>query len=1698
MVILVDSSWSMSGAFAQVKTVILPSIITRCPEVMKSIIQFSSAVQTICPFVKDEPLLLESVEKMSLLGGSTNMRDAFKATTLAFERAVTDSSSPVVFFITVGQPDRAPTVEVKELLSLIPRPTIIGIGVGPGTNLTSLINILPGQQVFHFTDFAQLGSILDRLITVAKPPIPNFHLEFSPAANKLQRCSENLVLNYKLSPNTYLQDQIPAGAVLRFVPNKFYCGARAVTKTVATEDNPACGQIILRPIGNARLGIIGLPDILLWDIKIGADMFSGGISSLLAWFSEDFVLSKPINVLMWGFMGSGKSSFINGLASALSGDQRVLRTITTARLQTHVTRNYLSHPLGSVFVPPLKPVEKLIYNNIKVRFWDPWGLSDDNYTQVKLRHFLEGYIAHEAPMNDSRITASAKPLPGNAIHAVIFIVPITTARTTALLKLLDEQVLQAIELGYQPIVICNMSNKLLSSDERQAGFKKIVEASRLPANRVFLFDNYEEETLRNMAVDLTYREILNLVILEARKNLASGVPPGAPWEMLQEEEEVHVKPPPSAPMKARQFTGGNVTLVGTVRGCVSVSSPLETLSSVRMLVYDEGLTDPHSGPFFTFEGATQASELRVPLSEKLRFANGMWELHTVEASNTPQRAPLPDFRGGDVIFKGTVQGCLPGLQPTTPLKDVRRALCEEGLCEEELSFLFGGISLSAEASTPVSDVVTPESGKFYIQTQAPTAGPKTLLDEKINEATQNGIDCAKINLLFGTVGGEQVQQRVADVVKMKCSAIEERPGAEFELEDLAGSLLTLKPELLSSVNAVIGKAKDRMRKNNENRERVLSLFNDRYAEGVQRELLKLKKEWDKSVYDKLILDLTGSFNQLCVDRASVSPSSFEFLWKASSLIQDLPSSEFTKLCQEFLSISLDMIKKIQKETEPIVTAEFNKVACLPGPKQSQLTGLGLVHFILPYCARQEGIFAGDPLREKASSMVRECTALMEAIKNQAKKLHNAFHSSLSCGNFLEVTTILPDIKRLELGHKCLQPLVAQLQLNHPAFPTFQESCDKVKEQLAKMSAECDYKLDVHTPATFAEVEVIWKSEAAVHHMFKEVPETTVEFEIKQKVTKFFNERHATALNLWDAEPRNYAAINELLVLFINGRSLCGTLNIGPPQQFMEKVLEGVRTAALPPVPDQSEVANMLRDVSTHSCFTIMCLDESGSMDRDPWISLKTAVEAFCTRRISQCTQACLPCEDRVWVIGYTDSAFHRIPSSLEAEPERLVSGLSSRLTHFDGGMTSFQAPLAAVKQVLDGPGTRNRPIADMMKVLLFTTYSKCDDGDAEMQKLYNAHPDLKVFVVGFGEGCDAERLKSLAVQGHGSYFAGLDSAALMRVFDTLATAISAPGCMFKIEGSDCYVGQSCPIPFHPFRLDVQPNASGGMTSPPEKMTHGETCFDGASLLPIDSTAAKARDMVMKIIFNWENTPQQALLQSKYMTECIILSLVPDHPNVIHPLGALVIPCMSAEFVESPCAWNLFFQGLHAICHIESHFIVHRDIKGDNILIDPETGKLTLIDFGESQHCPNMEVHQSAMSPPWGNTGTMPPELSLFLKRITRGTSGVFSYSKCDSFALALTFWNALLPQSHRNGTHQSEPSAVRLNVSFPAVKVDLVHPLISSQVGVNSQIADVVSESQSTQIKTRIKTKLKDVGAVSKNHTLKSNGVQFGNLGRPQ
>ncbi|KAH3714568.1 hypothetical protein Pelo_18922 [Pelomyxa schiedti] len=154
-------------------------------------------------------------------------------------------------------------------------------------------------------------------------------------------------------------------------------------------------------------------------------------------------------------------------------------------------------------------------------------------------------------------------------------------------------------------------------------------------------------------------------------------------------------------------------------------------------------------------------------------------------------------------------------------------------------------------------------------------------------------------------------------------------------------------------------------------------------------------------------------------------------------------------------------------------------------------------------------------------------------------------------------------------------------------------------------------------------------------------------------------------------------------------------------------------------------------------------------------------------------------------------------------------------------------------------------------------------------------------------------------------------------------------------------------------------------------------------------------MAMKVLFNWENTLQDTLIKEKYMKECLVLASVPLHPNVIHPLGTLVIPRFPPEFInaipsyqpayrefavnkslalllpfggvplvqvlpnmfcgtsattpfqvggaEASASWtvkNLLLQSLSAVAHLERAHVVHRDIKGDNILVDPATHKLS--------------------------------------------------------------------------------------------------------------------------------------------------------------
>jgi hypothetical protein len=64
------------------------------------------------------------------------------------------------------------------------------------------------------------------------------------------------------------------------------------------------------------------------------------------------------------------------------------------------------------------------------------------------------------------------------------------------------------------------------------------------------------------------------------------------------------------------------------------------------------------------------------------------------------------------------------------------------------------------------------------------------------------------------------------------------------------------------------------------------------------------------------------------------------------------------------------------------------------------------------------------------------------------------------------------------------------------------------------------------------------------------------------------------------------------------------------------------------------------------------------------------------------------------------------------------------------------------------------------------------DGTKEMEELHKIYPELLVFVVGFGSGCDRNTLNNLANKAGGQFFFGVDGAQLKSEFQKVSVEIS--------------------------------------------------------------------------------------------------------------------------------------------------------------------------------------------------------------------------------------------------------------------------------------------------------------------------------------
>jgi len=92
-------------------------------------------------------------------------------------------------------------------------------------------------------------------------------------------------------------------------------------------------------------------------------------------------------------------------------------------------------------------------------------------------------------------------------------------------------------------------------------------------------------------------------------------------------------------------------------------------------------------------------------------------------------------------------------------------------------------------------------------------------------------------------------------------------------------------------------------------------------------------------------------------------------------------------------------------------------------------------------------------------------------------------------------------------------------------------------------------------------------------------------------------------------------------------------------------------------------------------------------------------------------------------------------------------------------------------------------------------------------------------------------------------------------------------------------------------------------------------------------------------------PNILKLYSFFETSKYYYLFLEHHPNPSVNITAYIGAC--GGVVELETVIPIFAQLTSAVAFMHSNSIAHRDIKSDNVLINPETGHITLIDFGFS-------------------------------------------------------------------------------------------------------------------------------------------------------
>jgi len=199
-----------------------------------------------------------------------------------------------------------------------------------------------------------------------------------------------------------------------------------------------------------------------------------------------------LNLLMFGVMGAGKSSFINSVVTSLHSEMLLIAPVGGQDDQ-------FTKELKQFLLSEIKAVK-----NCQIAIWDTWGVDDTNYQCDFLLKLLSGEIPNGFKMEKVHVTPGNTPSveqkeeKGERMHGVFLFVPLGILEDQEKTNRVKEILKHTNYMGMTATLIVTRADTVADADK----FKRDIALKfNLPLFRVNTVSNYVEEREKDFKID---------------------------------------------------------------------------------------------------------------------------------------------------------------------------------------------------------------------------------------------------------------------------------------------------------------------------------------------------------------------------------------------------------------------------------------------------------------------------------------------------------------------------------------------------------------------------------------------------------------------------------------------------------------------------------------------------------------------------------------------------------------------------------------------------------------------------------------------------------------------------------------------------------------------------------------------------------------------------------------------------------------------------------------------------------------------------------------------------------------------------------------------------------------------------------------------------------------------------------------------